>query len=151
VYFDEHAHGLREDRGLLPLLLEWGLGPSLAMLALTGLAVVWRGRVRVGDAEDVAEDVRSDAVDLVDSLAQLYGRALRRDESAALYYEALQRAVAQRSGLRGAALERRLEQLTGGLAPPRCRPGRDISESDLNAAVARINRAFGGSKNGRSR
>jgi hypothetical protein len=151
VYFDEHAHGLREDRGLLPLLLDWGLGPSLALAAFAGLATLWRGRVRVGDAEDAWEDRRSDAVDLVDSLAQLYDRALRRNEAAALYHEAFQRAVALHTGLRGAALERQVRQLTGGREPPRGGPGRDMTPAELDDAVARINRAFGGLKHGRSR
>jgi hypothetical protein len=151
VYFDEHAHGLSAERGLLTLLLEWGLGPALALAALAGLASLWRGRARLGPAEDAWQDRRSDAVDLVDSLAQLYDRALRRDEAAALYHEALRHAVSLRTGLRGAPLAKRVQQLCGGLAPPQRGPGRDTSAAALDDVVARINRAFGGMKDGHAR
>jgi hypothetical protein len=151
VYFDEHAHGLSHDLGLLALLVDWGLGPSLALLALTGLVVLWRGRARLGPPDDAWEDTRSDAVDLVDSLAQLYERALRRDEAAALYHEALRRTVSLRTGLRGAALDKRVRQLTGGLAPPVRGKGRDISETELDQLIARIGRAFGGKLHGHTR
>lgn len=151
VYFDEHVHGLSEERGLLSLLLDWGLGPALGLAALAGLASLWRGRARLGPADDAPSDRRSDAVDLVDSLGQLYDRALRRDEAAGLYYEALSRAVALRTGLRGKALGRRVHQLTGGLAPPKRGPGRDISAAQLDDVVARIGRAFGGMRHGHTR
>jgi hypothetical protein len=151
VYFDEHAHGLSQDVGLLALLVDWGLGPSLALLALTGLVVLWRGRARLGPPDDAWEDARSDAVDLVDSLGQLYERALRRDEAAALYHEVLRHAVSLRTGLRGTALDKRVRQLTGGLAPPRRGKGRDISEAELDQVMARINRALGGKLHGHSR
>jgi hypothetical protein len=151
VYFDEHAHGLSQDVGLLALLVDWGLGPALALLALTGLVVLWRGRARLGPPDDTWEDKRSDAVDLVESLGQLYERALRRDEAAALYHGALRRVVSLRTGLRGAALDKRVRELTGGLAPPQRGKGRDIGEADLDQIVARINRAFGGKLHGHSR
>jgi hypothetical protein len=151
VYFDEHAHGLRVERGLLALLLDWGLGPALALAALAGLASLWRGRARLGPAEDAWQDRRSDAVDLVDSLAQLYERALRRDEAAALYHETLRHAVSLRTGLRGAPLAKRVQQLCGGASPPQRGPGRDISAAALDDIVARINRAFGGIKHGHAR
>ena len=39
-------------------------------------------------------------------------------EAIALYYDALTRAVAHSSGLRGEALRKRVDELTGGLVPP---------------------------------
>jgi hypothetical protein len=149
VLFDEHAHGVVAEPGLLALLLDWGLGPSLGLAALAGLALLWRSRVRVGPAEDAWEDRRSDAVDLVESMGQLYEQALRRSEAAALYHEAFRRALAQRTGLRGRDLDARVRQTTGGVAP--ARKGRDISEPELEDVLARLNRAFGGLGHGHSR
>ncbi len=151
VLFDEHAHGFAVEKGLLRLLLDWGLGPALALASLAGLAVFWRGRSRVGLAEDTGEDRRSDAIDLVGSLAQLYRRALRRDEAALLYYDALRHVVSLRSGLRGGPLEKRVRQLTGNLDPPRRGRGRDIGDAELTRWLARINRAFGEMRHGHSR
>jgi hypothetical protein len=151
VLFDEHAHGVVAERGLLALLRDWGVGPSLGLAALAGLALLWRSRVRVGPAEDAWEDRRSDAVDLVKSMAQLYERALRRSEAAALYLEAFRRAAAQRTGLRGRALDARVRQMTGGVAPAAGGRGRDMSEAELEDVLARVNRAFGGLGHGHSR
>jgi hypothetical protein len=151
VLFDEHAHGVAAERGLLALLLDWGLGPSLALAALAGLALLWRSRARVGPAEDAGEDRRSDAVDLVESMGQLYERALRRREAAALYYEAFRRALAQRTGLRGRDLDARVRQMTGGVAPAAGGRGRDMGEPELEDVLARLNRAFGGLGHGHSR
>jgi hypothetical protein len=151
VLFDELAHGVESERGLLPLLLDWGLGPALSLVALAGLALLWRARVRVGPAEDAWEDRRSDAVDLVGSMAQLYERALRRGEAAALYHEWFRRAVAQRTGLRGRDLEARVRQMTGGVPPAASGRDRDMSETELQDVLARLNRAFGGLGHGHSR
>ena len=144
VYFDEHAHGLSAERSLLALLLDWGLGPALLLGAAAGLALLWRGRARVGPAVDPWEDARSDAVDLTGSLAPLYASALRRDEAAALYYDALRREVHQRTGLRGAALEGRLAALTRLPSPPGRGAGRDMTEAELAEVLARVNAGFGG-------
>jgi hypothetical protein len=151
VLFDELAHGVESERGLLPLLLDWGLGPALSLVALAGLALLWRARVRVGPAEDAWEDRRSDAVDLVGSMAQLYERALRRNEAAALYHEWFRRAAAQKTGLRGKDLEARVRQMTGGVSPGAWGKGRDLSEAELQDVLARLNRAFGGLGHGHSR
>jgi hypothetical protein len=151
VLFDELAHGVEGERGLLPLLFDWGLGPALSLAALAGLAVLWRARARVGPAEDAAEDRRSDAVDLVGSMAQLYERALPRSEAAALYHEWFRRAAAQRTGLRGRDLEARVRQMTGGVSPAAWGRGRDMSEAELTDVLARLNRAFGGLGHGHSR
>lgn len=151
IFFDEGVHGLAVERGLLRLLLDWGLGPALALAALAGLLVLWRGRSRVGPPEDDWEDTRSEAVDLVGSLAQLYRRALRRDEAVALYRDALRRAIALRTGNSGAALEARVRRLTGGMAPPGRRQGRDLSDAELAVLLATINRGFGELRHARSR
>jgi hypothetical protein len=151
VLFDEHAHGVVAERGLLPLVLDWGLGPALALAALAGAALLWRSRVRVGPAEDAWEDRRSDAVDLVGSMAQLYERALKRNEAAALYHGWFRREAAHRTGLRGRALDARVRQLTGGVAPEAWGRERDMSEAELQDVLARLNRAFGGLGHGHSR
>ena len=151
VLFDELVHGVVQEQGLLPLLLDWGLGPALFLAGLAGLALLWRSRARVGPAEDAWEDRRSDAVDLVGSMAQLYERALRRREAAALYHEWFRRAAAQRTGLRGKDLEARVRQMTGGVSPGAWGKGRDLSEAELQDVLARLNRAFGGLGHGHSR
>ena len=151
VLFDELAHGVAEERGLLPLVFDWGLGPALGLAALAGIALLWRSRARVGPAEDAWEDRRSDAMDLVGSMAQLYERALRRSEAAALYHEWFRRAAAQRTGLRGKDLDARVRQMTDGVSPAGWGKGRDMSESELQDVLARLNRAFGGLGHGHSR
>jgi hypothetical protein len=114
VAFDEWTHGLGQDEALLELMLEWGLGPALVVGALAFVLVLWRRRTRLGPEEDDATEERSEAVDLVDSLAQLYHRALSRREAAALHLQGFRKAVALRTGLKGAALERRARELLGG-------------------------------------
>lgn len=81
VAFDEWVHGLGQDEGLLALMFEWGLGPALLVGGLAFGFLLWRGRARLGPEEDDAVEERSEAVDLVESLAQLYDRALSRRES----------------------------------------------------------------------
>ena len=135
----------------MALLLEWGLGPSLGLAALAGLALLWRARQRVGPAEDAWEDRRSDAVDLVESMGQLYERALLRNEAAALYHEAFRRAAGQRTGLRGPDLDARVRKMTGDVSTLAEGRGRDMSEADLADVLARLNRAFGGLGHGHSR
>jgi hypothetical protein len=118
VYFDEVLHGITRDDGSLALMKEWNLGPFLLMLAAAAVLVFWRGGRRVGPAEDDARETRSDAVDLVRSLGALYHGVTSDTEAIALYYDALTRAVAHSSGLRGEALRKRVDELTGGLVPP---------------------------------
>jgi hypothetical protein len=118
VYFDEVLHGITRGDGALALMKEWNLGPFLLMLAATALLVFWRGGRRVGPAEDDARETRSDAVDLVRSLGALYHEVTSDTEAIALYYDALTRAVAHSSGLRGEALRKRVDELTGSLVPP---------------------------------
>ena len=114
VYFDEHVHGVESRPGVLDLLASWGLGPALALLALAGLTLLWRERARLGPPEDDHRERRSEAVDLLDSLALLYDRALSPAQALRLYRRGLERVVTQQTGLKGAALARRLDDLTGG-------------------------------------
>jgi hypothetical protein len=118
VYFDEVMHGIVRGDGALSLMKEWNLGPFLLMLAATAVLVFWRGGRRIGPADDDPRDTRSDAVDLVRSLGALYHEVTSDTEAIALYYDALTRAVAHGSGLRGDALRKRVDELTGGLVPP---------------------------------
>jgi len=118
VYFDEVLHGIMRGDGALALMKEWNLGPFLLMLIAAAILVFWRGGRRVGPAEDDARETRSDAVDLVRSLGALYHEVTSDSEAIALYYAALTRAVAHNSGLRGEALHKRVDELTGNLVPP---------------------------------
>lgn len=114
LYFDEHAHGLEARPGMLDLMASWGLGPALVLLALTALALLWRERARLGPAQDGHVERRTEAVDLLDSLALLYDRALSPAQALRLYRRGLERIVAAQSGLKGEALTRRMADLTGG-------------------------------------
>lgn len=114
VYFDEVVHGMMTGDGALDLMKDWNLGPFLVVLALIAVLVFWRASRRVGPAEDDHREVRSDAVDLVRSLAALYREVTTKNEAVALYHDSLTRTVAHTSGLRGAALHKRVEELTGG-------------------------------------
>lgn len=118
VYFDEVMHGIVTGDGALALMKEWRLGPFLLMLLAAAVLIFWRGGRRVGPAEDDTRETRSDAVDLVRSLGALYHEVTSDTEALALYYDALTRAVAHSSGLRGEALHKRVDELTGGLVPP---------------------------------
>ncbi len=140
LYFDEHVHGLDDEAGLPELLALWRLGPALLLLALIAAVAFWRARVRVGPQQDLYQETRSDAVDLLDSLAQLHGRALRRDEALALYHASLGRAVAWKTGLRGEALAARLRELTG--PPPPRREKDEMAAPDFARRLRRLNDGF---------
>ena len=111
VLFDERSHGLGENAGVIETLGTWGLGPLLAVAGLLGALALWRAAVRIGPPDRDDRDTRSDAVELVDSLADLYDRALRRRDAVRLYYESFVHAVAAETGLRGPALEARARAL----------------------------------------
>jgi hypothetical protein len=128
VYFDEHVHGHESRAGLLELLTSWGLGPALVLLCMIGIALLWRERARLGPPEDDHRETRTEAVDLLDSLARLYDRALTPAQALRLYRRGLERIVSVQSGLRGGALERRMGELAG--------RGED-SLASLNAAYRR--------------
>ena len=114
VYFDEVPHGIVTGDGTLELLKDWNLGPLLVMLALVALLLFWRASRRVGPPEDEYRETRSDAIDLVHSLAALYKDVTSDSEAIALYHDSLTRTVAHTTGLRGDALRARVEELTGG-------------------------------------
>jgi hypothetical protein len=114
VYFDEVLHGIMSGDGSLELMKQWNLGAFLVMLCVVAVLVFWRAGRRVGPPEDDHRDARSDAVDLVQSLAALYRDVTGKHESLKLYHEALTRTVAHTSGLRGDALRKRVDDLTGG-------------------------------------
>jgi hypothetical protein len=129
VYFDEYAHGIEGRAGVLDLLTSWGLGPALALLVLAGMALLWRARARLGPPQDDHREGRSEAVDLLDSLALLYDRSLSPAQALRMYRRGLERALTVQSGLKGEALARRMSDLTGG--------GED-SLASLNRAHERI-------------
>lgn len=114
VYFDEVLHGIVSGDGALELMKEWNLGPLLAMLALVALLVFWRAGKRIGHADDEYRETRSEAIDLVRSLGALYQEVTHPSEALLLYHDALTRTVAHTTGLRGDALHKRIDELTGG-------------------------------------
>ena len=114
VYFDEVPHGIVSSDGALALMADWNLGPFLIALLAIAVLVFWRGSRRVGPPEEEHRETRSEAVDLVRSLAALYGDVTPRQEALALYYDALTRTVAHTTGLRGDALRLRVSELTAG-------------------------------------
>jgi hypothetical protein len=141
VLFDEWAHGLGRDGGLLERLFAWGFGPSLVVGALAFALALWRGRARLGPADGEPPDTRSEAVDLVDSLAQLYERALSRRDAASLYVQAFRRAVSLRTGLAGGVLDRRVGDLLGQAPPPLPAAG-EIPASDFARRLSLVNDGY---------
>ena len=140
VYFDEVPHGLVSGDGALALMKEWNLGPFLLLIGVATVLVFWRGGRRVGPPEDEARETRSDAVDLVRSLGALYREVTSDAAAIALYYDALVRTVASQSGLRGDALRKRIDDLTGGFQPPMTYE--DIPAHTFRRQLAVLNEAF---------
>jgi hypothetical protein len=114
VYFDEVPHDIVTGDGTLELMKDWNLGPFLVLLAVVALLIFWRASRRVGPPEDEYRETRSDAIDLVHSLAALYKDVTSDSQALSLYHDSLTRTVAHTSGLRGDALRARVEELTGG-------------------------------------
>jgi hypothetical protein len=114
VYFDEVLHGIVSGDGALELMKQWNLGAFLVMLCVIALLVFWRAGRRVGPPEEDHRETRSDAIDLVRSLGALYRDVTKKHEALRLYHDALTRTVAHTSGLRGDALRKRVDDLTGG-------------------------------------
>jgi hypothetical protein len=114
VYFDEVLHGIVSGDGALELMKEWNLGPFLLLLALAATLLFWRAGRRIGAPEDDRRETRSEAVDLVRSLGALYRDVTTEPQALALYHDSLTRTIAHTTGLRGDALHKRVEELTGG-------------------------------------
>ncbi len=146
VFFDERAHGLGDDAGITEMLGAWGLGPLLLLATLATCAAFWRAAVRVGAPDREDRDTRSDAVELVDSLADLYDRALSRGDAVRLYHESFVHSVAAETGLRGAALETRANDLlerAGGFEPAaETSPKNDLPRDRFDRALRTLNEAF---------
>jgi hypothetical protein len=140
VYFDEVLHGIVSDDGALALMKEWNLGPFLLLMLGSTALLFWRHGSRVGPAEDDYREGRSDAVDLVRSLGALYREVTTDTASVALYHDALIRTVALQTGLRGEALHKRVDTLTGGLEPPYRH--KDVSAAEVRRQLNAINDAF---------
>ena len=141
VYFDEDAHGLGWRAGLMELLLHWGLGPSLVLGTLAFALLLWRHRTPIGASEDAPWPHRSEAIDLIDSMALLYERVLSRREALDRYARAFERAVALRTGLAGRTLAARVRALAGEGLPPAAGAA-EIGAPDFARGLARINTAF---------
>jgi uncharacterized protein DUF4350 len=142
AYFDERAHGFgAEDAGIFELLAGWGLGPLLVVLGLLAVAAYWRARARLGPPDADTADLRSEAVDLVDSLGSLYHRSLPGEAALDLYRGWLARAVSLRTGLKGTALDRRVAELAGAAPSPRAAQGM-LGEAELRRRLQQLNDAF---------
>jgi hypothetical protein len=147
VFFDERAHGFDEDAGTLERLGAWGLGPLLLLAALAAAAAYWRAAVRLGSPDRDDRDVRSDAVELVDSLADLYDRALGCGDALRLYHESFLHSLAAESGLRGPALAARAQEIlqdAGGFAPlpAGTDPKNDLPRDRFDRDLRTLNEAF---------
>jgi hypothetical protein len=143
VLFDERSHGLDDSGGIVDLLAGWGLGPLLLLGLLATGAAFWRSSWRLGPPEreersDLGE-TRSDAVELLDSLADLYDRALKRGDAVFLFYESFVHTLAVETGLRGKALEERSKTLLDGWVPVQ---GEELSPERFAEALRKINQAF---------
>lgn len=140
VLFDERMHGLADRPGVAETLADWGLGPWMLLALLTAGAAFWRASARLGPPAREDRDTRSDAIELLDSLADLYDRALHRGDAIRLYHESFVRTLALETSLRGPALEARARDLLDGLAPPA--PGEDLPRDRFDRALRTINQAF---------
>ncbi|HYM61811.1 MAG TPA: hypothetical protein VEZ11_13070 [Thermoanaerobaculia bacterium] len=139
VYFDERVHGLESDDGAIAILKEWRFGPFLLMVVIVTIAIIWRGARAIGAREDPFRDTRSEAVDLVGSLGALYDRSMTNGEAIQLYHQALIRAAAAQTGLRGDALHKRVEQLMDHIALP---TEHHLPEDQFQSLLTTINESF---------
>ncbi|MGA7614373.1 MAG: DUF4350 domain-containing protein [Thermoanaerobaculia bacterium] len=142
VYFDEFAHGVSAGNGIAELLTVWNLGPLLVLLVIAAILSAWRRGTRIGRPDDRTRDSRSEAVDMVDSLAILYDRALRHDEALVLYRRHLEHTISIRTGARGSELADRVARLTDGEQVTAGRSGPDMSSSRFHQLLALLNSAF---------
>ena len=148
VYFDEYVHELQDAPDVSELLVRWGLGMALAVMAVGGLLGFWRARTPIGPPEDDHKETRTQAIDFVGSLAPLYNRALEPHQALALHYKNFLHAVTAQTGLRGAELETKIRILLNtndlaAFAGQRALPrgGFEHYLSELNRAYGRLERA----------
>jgi hypothetical protein len=139
VLFDERAHGLDDSGGILDMLAAWGLGPLLLLGLIATGAAFWRSSRRLGPPEREERDTRSDAVELLDSLADLYDRALQRGDAVRLFHESFMHTAAVETGLRGKALEERSKALLDGYVLVKTE---ELSREHFDQALRTINQAF---------
>lgn len=139
VRFDEFAHGLADDLGMLELLRRWGLGPALALALAALIAWAWRTRRIIGRPDEAPPLPRPESVDGVAALGALYARALSRREAVEAHHRRLVREFQARLGTTPAAAQAAAERALGGWRPTSLR---DPRAADSDAAIARINRAF---------
>lgn len=138
VLFDESAHFVSDNPGALDLLRRWGFGPALLLLALAAGVWFWRRAVTLG-APAVWRDLRTESVDLVEALSQLYQRALRPADALALHHARLVHDIQLRLGLGPQAAAEKARELTGGWEPSG--PGHHGS-ADFQRHLDVLNKAF---------
>ena len=150
IVFDETIHGIREESSIWDVLLgQWRLGPALFLFALAALGAFWKKAKTTGRADRPDADSRSEAIALVESLGQLYDRAVDRETSLRLYYQALLRSVHARTGMKGEALERFVRSRTEGYdTNPKFH---DISREEFQRMLKILNRAYETVGHGNSR
>ena len=116
------------------------------------LVLYWRLRVRLGAEEEEYRETRNVTVDVVDALAPLYRRALKRHQALALYHQFFVQAVAQRTGLKGRALRERALELCGSrdFSSPFTRR-KDYTNSEFKDLLWQLNEAFRRLEHGKRR
>src|SRR5258706_361336 len=132
VVFDGHVQGVRDEAGVLVLLRDWGLGPALLVGALALCAAFWGHAVTVGPPADPWRDPRAESVELVDSMAALYLRALSPAEALQLYRTRLLHEIALRLGVG----EKRAEAVLREYAPDQ--PQDRVSDREFRAKLERL-------------
>jgi hypothetical protein len=140
VLFDESVHGLWDRPGILDLLRRWGFGPALLLMALAAGVAFWRRTVTLGRPTDW-RDVRTESVDLVQALSQLYQRALRPADALALHHARLVHDIQLRLGLNPKAAAEKARELTSGWEPSATRLGQGEFQRQLdvlNQAMRRL-------------
>jgi hypothetical protein len=139
VLFDESVHGLFNQPGVLDMLRRWGFGPALVLLALFGGVWFWRRAVTLGPP-GVFRDVRTESVDLVHAVAQLYQRALRPQDALALHHGRLVHDIQLRQGLGPEAAAEKARQFTEGWEPPAA--SKSLSSAEFQGHLDVLNRAI---------
>ena len=146
VFFDETFHGLADPEGVTDLLRRWGFGPLLCLLGLLFVLWFWRHAVALGPP-GVFRDTRTESVDLVQAVARLYQRALRKEDALLLHHARLVHEVQLRLGLSPKAAAEKARELTGGWEPPVAKAPSSQSEFQrqldiLNRAIRRLRDDF---------